>query len=194
MKIGVDIDEVIKDTLDSVIEFYYQKTGKRIPRDDFKSYRWWEVWGIEKKEAIKIWNDFVKSDLHKDTPMIKGSKEAIEILDKNHDILFITSRADEIEKETREWFKIHFPNKNFKIHFTSYIEQGKVPKSDICIRQGVEILIEDDVVYSEECAEKGIKVILFDKPWNQGLEHKKIIRVENWSEALEEIEEIVKNN
>lgn len=190
MKIGIDIDEVIKDTLNSVLNFYYERTGKRYSREDFKVYNWWEIWNMTKEEALQIWYEFVRSELYNKIPMIEGSKEAIELLDKKHDIMFITSRSDSLENETREWFEIHFPGKKFRISFTSYVEGGLTGKSDVCENNGIGILIEDQAIHSKECADKGIKVILFDKPWNQGVEHENIIRVNGWSEALREIEKL----
>lgn len=58
-------------------------------------------------------------------------------------------------------------------------------KAEICLAEGIPILIEDHKDYSLSCAEKGIKVILFDKPWNRDFEHDNITRVAGWNEALD---------
>jgi uncharacterized HAD superfamily protein len=55
-------------------------------------------------------------------------------------------------------------------------------------------MIEDASETALECAEKNIKVILFNQPWNKNLKHKNIIRVKNWKEALKEIEKIRKSS
>ena len=63
--------------------------------------------------------------------------------------------------------------------------KGKT-KGELCKDLNVDLMIEDDPKYAEDCALKGINVLLLDKPWNQNcIEHENIIRVKNWKEILE---------
>ena len=52
-----------------------------------------------------------------------------------------------------------------------------------CRKYSVDIMIDDkpEVVYY--LAEKGIKVLLFDAPYNQEVSGKNIIRVKDWEEV-----------
>jgi len=51
-------------------------------------------------------------------------------------------------------------------------------------------LLEDAPDTALKCAENEIKVILFDQPWNQKINHVNLIRVTGWKEALEEIKKL----
>lgn len=61
-------------------------------------------------------------------------------------------------------------------------------KSEICGELGISIFIEDNSSYALDCAKKGIKVLLLDKPWNKNYEkHPNIIKVNSWEEILERL-------
>lgn len=100
----------------------------------------------------------------------------------------MTTRPIIFKEKTENWIKKHidFPVKI--IHSGDfYLDNKARKKADICKEIGIKIMIEDVAKYALECAEVGILVILFDKPWNKGIKHKNIIRVNNWIEALKEI-------
>ena len=46
-------------------------------------------------------------------------------------------------------------------------------------------MIDDNPKVSTFLADNGIQVLLFDAPYNRGLEHKNIRRVHNWKEIGE---------
>ena len=51
-------------------------------------------------------------------------------------------------------------------------------------------LIEDAAEHANDCAEKGIKVILINRPWNLNERvHPNVKRAENWEEVLKHLEE-----
>lgn len=192
MKIGVDIDEVLAEYIESVITFFNKKTGRSLKKEDFKTYNFWETWGGTREEAIKLTEDFFNSELFDLIEPIKDSKEAINNLFKNHEIFFITSRPFRWKEKTEKWIIKHI-NENPKIIFSSdfHTGQGKT-KSRICKEHGIDLIMEDNGKYATECAEEDIPSILFNKPWNQGVSHNNLIRVNNWKEALKEIEDLSK--
>jgi len=61
-------------------------------------------------------------------------------------------------------------------------------KSDLCLKLGVEVLVDDCLEFAEECADKGIKVLLLDSPWNQTDSlPKNVKRMKNWDEIVAHI-------
>jgi len=61
-------------------------------------------------------------------------------------------------------------------------------KSAICKELGVDLIIEDAPHYIEDCSEAGIKVFIFDRPWNQEVrENDLITRVRDWGEIGREL-------
>ena len=59
-------------------------------------------------------------------------------------------------------------------------------KADVCREIGAEIMIEDVPDHVVSCANAGIRVLLFDQPWNRGEMacNGRIERVRSWDEAL----------
>lgn len=185
MKIGIDLDEVVRDTLNQVIKFYNNKTNSSFTLKDFHSYNWDEVWGGTREQAINIWFEFNKSGLSYNISPIKDSISSIYSLSENNELIIITTQATELKNEATNWINKHFKDLSLEIIFSGgYYGKNKESKAEIYKRLGVDIIIEDHSKYATECAQSGIKTILFDKPWNQGISHSNITRVSGWPEAL----------
>ncbi len=60
-------------------------------------------------------------------------------------------------------------------------------KAIVCSDCKVDLIVEDSLTHAIECAKRGIKVILFDKPWNQASLAENITRVKDWNEILQRI-------
>ena len=106
-------------------------------------------------------------------------------IDEN-EIIIITSRPLIFKERTEIWLKKHFPKVHYTlIHSNDFHSTNKTKsKADVCKELGIKIMIEDQDRYSLECAQSGIKVVLFDKAWNQSVVHSNIFRVKTWKEAI----------
>src|SRR3989344_2809835 len=62
-------------------------------------------------------------------------------------------------------------------------------KVDVCKELGVELLIDDNLVYVNECATEGTPALLFDAPWNQGVLPAGVTRISSWDEVVRYITE-----
>lgn len=187
MRIGIDIDEVLASHMEKLNEFYHKKTGKKYKEKDYHTYNWWEVWNITKDQAIKIDNEFKKSNFFKEILPVEGSIHSLKLLNQNNEVFIITSRPNETKEITLDWFFEHFNLKIPLIHSGDFWGSSK-SKSEICQELGINVMIEDNPNYALDCAEKGIRVFLLDKPWNSAYpEHEKIIKVKNWEEVLEKL-------
>ncbi|PIN90734.1 hypothetical protein COU60_00115 [Candidatus Pacearchaeota archaeon CG10_big_fil_rev_8_21_14_0_10_34_76] len=182
--IGVDLDDTVKDTLRCVNEFYEIETGIKIPLSKYTTYLWEDVWGCTREEAIARWHRFVDSENYDRTPPIEGARDSLCSLSLKNNLAIITSRPEINKQRTEEWVRRNIPGIEFEFFYTRGFEGGKRAKGDICIENGINLIFEDDISNSLECAMKGIDVIMFDKPYNLGLEHGKIQRVSSWAEAL----------
>ena len=56
-------------------------------------------------------------------------------------------------------------------------------KSRLAEELGLDVFCEDDVVIAKTLAAAGIRVLLFDHPWNRDVSHERITRVVGWSEV-----------
>ena len=190
MIIGIDIDDVLADFSDHMIGFVNEAHGTNTSIEDHTSYNLWEIWGCTREESDKRILDFCSSEKFKKIKPVNGSQEVVRVLNDKHDLHVITSRAKVISKETEMWIVKYFPELLGSLHFSDiWFSKGKSRrKSDICVGLGVEVLIEDCLEYANECAAEGIKILLFDRPWNQvETLNSNITRVYSWAEILEKI-------
>lgn len=191
MKIGIDIDEVLVEFVEGYLEIYKFKFWKEFSKKNLYSYNLWEPLGISKEESIQLAFDFYKSNKFDNIKLVKLAKESIYKLLENHEIIFITSRPELVREKTEDFLSRIFLDKKFKIVFSDDFFGGNKKKSFFCIKLGIFIILEDNRDYALDCAKMGIKVILFDKPWNKDfIKHENIFKVNNWKEALAKIKEI----
>jgi len=193
MLIAIDIDEVLSNTVVNFINFYNKEYKKDYIRTDFYHYLWWEVVGISEQEFLKVHEKFRKSSYYSSMKPVKGSKDGINELKKEHELELVTSRPVFMKEMTEKWLKKYFPNIFNKIHFAAnntFSSPGPT-KGEICLEIKADLLIEDQLDYCEECLHNGTRVFLYDCPWNQHIEEqKKLTRVYNWPEVVKRI----KNN
>jgi len=190
LRIGIDIDEVLAEQVVSLVKFYNKEKGKSFSRDDFFSYYWPDVLGCTLEEAVDLDNRFKESEDFDNLDAVNGSKEAIKNL-SFHDLIVITSRPTKFESKTMNWLDTHFNNLFDDVLHSSDFHTGNglnKTKGEICKELDLDLLIDDQGAYVLDCAKKGIKAILLDAPWNQDCpEHKNIIRVKDWHEIVERI-------
>lgn len=194
MRIGIDLDEVVANTMEAIVGFHNEKYKTQLVKNDFHSYQFWEVWGGTREEAIQKMYTFFGTDHSAGICPIPGSLEAIQKLKGDgHELFVITGRHTEISEETRKWIERHCKNVFSGIHFAnSYSVTGEhVKKSAICNKLDIKIMVEDDIHHVHDLAGSGIKVFLFDQPWNQkGVKiEENIERVYSWGEIIEKIED-----
>jgi DNA polymerase II large subunit len=188
MKIGIDLDDVVVDYVGGLLDFYNKKFNKNLQFQDWKKYSFSEAFEKTKKEESELIKDFQNTELFNCLKFVKGAEKAINKLAQKYELFLITSREEEVREHTEKFIEKLFPDVCFFIHHSKAPEQeiGKT-KADFCKNSKITFLIEDNPKYAKECAEKGTKVLLLDKPWNQNCEGENIIRLDNWNEILNKI-------
>jgi len=188
MKIGIDVDNVVVDLNKGFIDFYNSNFDKNISMDDFKEHYYLsDLFGISRDEEWDLWNSYHNSELFDEMSFVEGVKAAIDFLKAKHELFFITARHLSWKDKTDKLFEKHFGDVN--LIFSGDVYGGR-QKDEICEENGIKILVEDHPTHSLDYAKKGIKILLFDRPWNKKVEHENIIRVKNWEEILERIKNI----
>ncbi len=186
MTVGVDVDDVVTDFVNPLLEFVNKTRSTRFSYEQVYCYNLWEVWGCTRDESIEIVRDFYRSPQFDSLPIIPGTAEALKTIAQKHTLTFITSRFAEAIPKTPIWFDRYCSLPKPRIIYCGEYQSGRdVAKADICLQEGIDCIIEDNAKYALECAQKGIKTILFNRPWNQNIEHENIHRVKKWAEALE---------
>ncbi|MCX6748278.1 MAG: HAD hydrolase-like protein [Candidatus Pacearchaeota archaeon] len=194
MKIAVDLDDTLADSVTSFIDFYNQKYKPTLKYEDFTAYTLNEINGMPKEEENKILEEFDNSEYYDKIKPLKEAIEAIKELSKKHEIIVVTSRPEKFEKRTRIWINKYLPEiKNILFVRKVYHEIPKT-KAEVCREINAEVLIDDNLTHAHDCEKEGIRSILIDYPWNRdNMPNSKLIhRVKSWAEIIKIINEIEK--
>ncbi|MBS3088845.1 hypothetical protein J4402_03635 [Candidatus Pacearchaeota archaeon] len=189
MKIGIDVDGVIVDTFGGFLEFYNERFNSNFKTEDLIDYHIWPILGISRDKNDELIEEFMLSKSFGLMEPADGMKDAIENLSGN-EFFIITSRPKKLNKLTSAFLKRHFDKVDFRIFHTNdfHSENRGQSKAEICLEKSLDIFIEDCAKYANECAEKGIRVFLINKPWNKNEEIiDGVVRVSGWKEILEKI-------
>ncbi len=192
LKIGIDIDDTLVDFISTYLQFYEWKFERKINFEEVSDIYLREPFGNTGKEIRDLLEEYHKTEFYKEIQLLEFAKDILEGLFDFAQIFFITSRRPSHEESTRNFLAKHFSEKNYGVYFSGDIYSGRKLKKEICADLSLDFMIEDNPLFSKDCASAGIKVLLLDKPWNQNVEHENIIRVKSWKEILEEIEKFRK--
>ncbi|RZC89893.1 hypothetical protein C5167_028959 [Papaver somniferum] len=127
---------------------------------------------------------------------LPGAQVTLHKLSKFCNLSVVTSRQNAIKDHTIEWLEKHFPGLFQEIHFGNHFALDGIsrPKSEICRSLGAHVLIDDNPRYALECAEAGIRVLLFDYensyPWSKSESaalHPMVTKVHNWDEVEQQL-------
>ena len=189
-RIGIDFDDILFDFNHKYCQFHNERYGTNLCFDDIYTYDMCVVWNIDWDEVLRRVDEFISSQMHDEVSPVSGSVETIKQLSNIYEIHLITSREEKFKDKTLNWLNKHFFNIFNKIHFTNSFgkNKNKKMKSEVCIENGIELMIEDAPVHAKDLAEMGIEVLLLDKPWNRVDTHPLVKRVYDWKE----IEKILK--
>lgn len=190
MKIGIDLDEVIADYIGGFLDWYNQGNERSIRREDILSYNLWEndFFRWTKEDAVRYVDEFNESGLLEEIGLIECVNEVIERLREDFDLYVITSRREDLRERTERFLNKYFDGVFKGVVFTSeFDDENRRSKADVCYELGLDYMIEDNKNFAKECVEKGIKVLLFDRPWNRGFEIEGVNRVFGWGEVLDRI-------
>lgn len=200
IRIGIDIDEVLINTIDSVVDFYNIKYNHAPLKNDEiiykKSDKIQDIVDMSPEDAELFLLEYFNSEYHINCLPIEDSKNILsDLIDFN--ISAITFRSKEVSSVTLDWLDKNFKNIFSDVHFLGDKIAGGDSikhlnsKGEYAKDLGIKIFIEDSLKNSLDIASYGISVILLDKPWNQEENlPENIHRVKNWSEILEKINQL----
>ncbi|MFA4995661.1 MAG: hypothetical protein WC536_00780 [Patescibacteria group bacterium] len=186
MIIGIDIDDVLAESNLAFDKYHNKKYGTNFKKADHYTFDLGKIWNVTEDECTARLVDFFNSGHSLNIEPVTGAKEALLELAKDNELKVITARMEDFKDHTVEWLAKHYPSHLLEVHHANhYYGLNTNKKSDLCLKLGVEVLIDDCLEFAEECAEKGIKVLLLDSPWNQCDDlSDNIIRVKTWDEIV----------
>jgi hypothetical protein len=113
----------------------------------------------------------------------------VDELSSDFDLVIVTARHPDYEKNTKAWINSHFENKFHDVIQIGHPDVVEKPqtKAEVCKAIGAIGLVDDSLGHVQKCAAQGLDGILFgDYPWNQSDELPEgVTRCVNWSAVLE---------
>ena len=191
MRIGIDFDETVADSIKAIIALHNEQYGTDYKKEEVTEYRVENVWGGTTEEWGAKLDDFLSAKNAKRLDPVPGAIPAIDALKSaGHELYIVTARGDEGVEATELWLEKHLPATFKGVHYghgRSDDPAKKREKADICRELGVELMIEDHIEVAKKCAAEGTKVLLLDQPWNQGALPPGVERVYSWEEIVKKL-------
>ena len=198
MRIGIDIDGVLTDIekwqLDYGSKFYYENYNKEIVNP--KGYETNDIFNSTVECDDLFWDKYFKEY----SINVEARKYASEVISKlkqdGYEINIITARgsflshsSDVMSKEENEQIVKDWLQKN-KIYYDSLIFSTE-DKLDICIKNNINIMIEDKVDNINKISTK-IPVICFNAGYNEECKGENIYRAYTWYDIYNTIKNKIK--
>lgn len=198
MKIGIDVDDVVADCavpyIRAFAEWFRVELGDvplgwhlldgftQIPKEEQEEFR------------VRLYGGAFFSQLDP-YPECRGALGRLAAA--GHQLHFISARSERRRVITEEWLARHGllpfakgvhlrPTGDFapRSYDASSSAEFKVAKATDL---GLDAFCEDDPLISERLAQTGVRVFLFDRPWNAELAHTRVTRVRSWDEVVREL-------
>lgn len=186
--IGIDIDEVLSDTVVGFLKFFNNKHGTKHTYDEITDYSFTKSLNISPDEEKANLMEFFASKYFVDIEPITGSVEAIQKLSRTNELFAISSRPPVLMSLTNFWLDKYFKGCFREVILTDSHFDSSITKSKVCIEKHLDYFVEDVMKYAEDCASVGVTVFLLDKPWNRIETGNNVIRVKDWLEILSKLD------
>ncbi len=191
MKIGIDIDNVISTFNEELLKEFLKHNkelgyGKEINNDATYITRGMFNWKEGEVQA------YYKNNIERIISKLNVKRDAKKYIDKlkndGHYIYIITGRDNgeysDPYNNTKKWLDDK-SIKYDKLILTNAYKNDKHGKSEKCIENNIDIMIDDSVNICKDCINYGITTLLMDTPYNR--QNNDITRVHNWKEIYDYI-------
>lgn len=189
MNIGIDIDDTISETFESLIPYSQKYTIEDLKRksnislsgDLLDHFYIVHVNGWTEQEAIVFWEKYYPEIL-RNLNIKKFSADVIKKLkEQGHKIYIITARwdmrADNVKEITKQWLEQN--NVEYDELITNASEKWKIAQE-----KNIDIFIDDSFKNCKSIADNtNAKVYLMNTKINEKLSDEKIKRVYSWPEV-----------
>jgi len=185
MNIGLDIDDTMTNTSELIMEYameYFNSNDVELINSILNSK-------CIEGPLLDFYNKYVIKMIENYT-LKDNVKEVIDRLrSKGHKIFIITARGytpvHGVIEATEEYFKKH------NIYFDGIIFKA-INKKESCIKNNIDVMVDDSVGVSEELRDTNVKSILFNSVINENIQVN-VDRVDNWIELEKHIDRLYGN-
>lgn len=186
LKFGIDIDGTVT-CPKSLIPFINEGFNLNITLDDLTEYEITECLNIPEDTFAK-WFIETEPKIYAGSPPALGVKPVLDHWYIHHKLIYISARNPSLMDVTKKWFIDH------EINYHHIELVGSHDKVSTAKKFEIDLFFEDKhdnaVAITEEL---GIPVVLFDTPYNRKPSPDTVIRVYNWNEAKNWVNNWVQN-
>ena len=193
--IGVDADGVLNNMSKFHIK-YGTKFFKREPVQP-EAYSVREMFACSPFMEVLYGLFYFKKYCKEYEPREEASSVIQELNQEGHELHEITARKfvtlrNFLGKYSRNMFKTWTEKYNMDFKSYQYCSEKWSPRDKwiACHKLSVDVMIDDKPDVALYLANHGIKVLLFDAPYNQDVKHENITRVFNWVEVHDQIQDL----
>jgi len=188
MIIAVDADDTVADSVPAFSDFSNERYGTNLKKTDFTHHDFLKIWGVSREEMTARWAAFDRIHGQGTILPLPGSQITLARLARRHSLHLVTYRHIGMIESTKRWLAMNFEGMFSGVHLCGG-EDGHIVriKSEVCKEIGAEMIIEDHPLTAEQCAIEGIRVLLFDQPWNRNGFPKHasaITRISDWHDKI----------
>ncbi len=204
MRIGIDLDDVMAICAVPYLRRFAEQYNVDLP--DEREIGWHLLRDMdpyvspEERDRFRIrlydGTFFGELEVYQDCPAVLERLAAA-----GNELSFITARAERRRYITETWLRekglldhakaVHLkPMGDFRPEYPRgrYDPTGSAQyKTRLAQELEPDAFCEDDEVIAQTLATAGIRVFLFDQPWNRGVAHERITRVVGWSDLAQHL-------
>ncbi len=189
LRIGIDVDDVVAESLPGYLEAFRNYFGHSVRLEDAA----WEVFRsypqISDAELAGFFGSLEASNFLRSRPVYPEAARAIaRLAAAGHQLVVVSGRLAEHLDHT----KFLLRGAGILEHFEELVhrseERATEYKPRVVRERHLDVLIEDELHVAQAVAAIPIPVLLFDRPWNQGAVPAGIFRVVEWNDILAWVE------
>lgn len=196
-RVGIDLDGTVADFLTAAIPLLQEHYGL-VPDFEKPALRIEEIFGLTVETRPAGMREFLYEGLHlfRNLPKIEEDIEQLTVQLKQMGIkvYFITARSGSriIKEDTLFWLI----NNGFRFDDVFHTDE----KAELCRLMRIHVMVEDEIFQALNLQKARVDVVVPNRPWNrplpkdpdeEGRKRGRIVRVENWQQAVHAIEELV---
>ncbi len=185
MRIGIDVDDVLAESLPAYLEAFGRRFGHQVKIEEAA----WEIFRrypeIPEVEMERFFQELDRSDFLGSRPIYPEAVEAVRRLAAaGHRLVVVTGRLSQHRGHTRRLLLGAGVLHCFEDLVHRDRETAVEYKPRIVRERRLDLLIEDELHVAVAAARVPVPVLLFDRPWNQGALPEGVTRVSTWSQVL----------
>jgi hypothetical protein len=187
----IDYDSTLCDTQAEYIKRMNERFGTQYTKDNFAT--WSAPLEVRPEHYKWLWSEecFLNEDFQRTPPPVEGAIEGFKaLLNAGHDAMIVSDRPASLFEVTRDWLDrqgLEFVRLYFSRHKHSLNGQTEgLTKIQVAWYNKLTHVVEDAPHHAKAFSAKPYmeRIYLLDKPYNQGIEHEKITRVDTWEDIV----------